>query len=72
MGLFENLEAEVKEGLEKGGADAVMKLLEKLGPVPDEVKAKITSEMNPENLKKWMEMAKEAGSIDKFLEQFKK
>lgn len=74
--LFEELlrdeRAEGKaEGIIAGRADAVLVLLEELGPVPEELKEKITSETNLDLLEKYLKYASEAGTIEDFTEKIR-
>lgn len=67
----QKLEETVKKGLADGEAKGVLELLQKLGPIPEDLKAKITSEVNGENAAKWLKMAKESKTIEAFIEQIK-
>ena len=50
-----------------GKAEAVLELLEDCGAIPEELRAKVTKEKNPETLKKWLKLAAKVRSIDEFV-----
>ena len=67
MLVQEMLRDERAEGKAEGKAEAVIKLLEDLGPVSDEVREKIMTEKSLETLKKWHKLAAKAESMEEFL-----
>lgn len=48
-----------------------IEILEDIGPVPEEVKTRILSEKDPEQLKKWRRAAVKAESVEQFVESMK-
>lgn len=50
----------------EGFADAIIDLLEELGPVPDDLKALIYGQQNLDTLKKWHKLAAKADSLSAF------
>ena len=78
--LFENFETyDVQEtrrisraeGKCEGKAEFLIEILEDIGPVPEEVKTRILSERDPEQLKKWRRAAVKAESVEQFVESMK-
>ena len=78
--LFENFEAyDVQEtrrisraeGKCEGKAEFLIEILEDIGPVSEEVKTRILSERDPEQLKKWRRAAVKAESVEQFVENMK-
>ena len=74
--LFENFEAyDVQEtrriSRAEGKAEFLIEILEDIGPVPEEVKTRILSERDPEQLKKWRRAAVKAESVEQFVESMK-
>lgn len=74
--LFENFEAyDVQEtrriSRAEGKAEFLIEILEDIGPVPEEVKTRILSERDPEQLKKWRRAAVKAESVEQFVENMK-
>lgn len=73
--LFENFEAydvqetrriSKEEGKAEGMAEGILKLLEDMGPVTEEVRKKILAESDLEILAKWLKKAAKAESIEQF------
>lgn len=69
--LFENFEAyDVQEtrriSKAEGMAEGILKLLEDMGPVTEEVRKKILAESDLEILAKWLKKAAKAESIEQF------
>lgn len=70
--LFENFEAyDVQETRRISRAEFLIEILEDIGPVPEEVKTRILSEKDPEQLKKWRRAAVKAESVEQFVESMK-
>lgn len=70
--LFENFEAyDVQETRRISRAEFLIEILEDIGPVPEEVKTRILSERDPEQLKKWRRAAVKAESVEQFVESMK-
>ena len=57
------------EGELKGKLEAICLLLSELGELPDEVRAKLEAEADPEKLAIWLKLAAKAESINAFVEQ---
>jgi hypothetical protein len=57
----------VKEGVIAGKAEDILELLEDIGTIPEEVREKITGEIDLEILKKWHKLAAKSKSIDEFV-----
>lgn len=61
------------EGREEGRAEAkvedILELLEESGPVPEELKARISGQKDLETLRDWHKMAARAGSVEEFEQQ---
>ena len=57
----------VKEGVIAGKAEDILELLEDIGTIPEEVREKITGEIDLEILKKWHKLAAKSESIDEFV-----
>ena len=55
-----------KEG-EHVKAEDILELLEDIGTIPEEVREKITGEIDLEILKKWHKLAAKSESIDEFV-----
>ena len=53
-------------GIEEGKAQAVIQLLEELGPLPKDLTEKIRKEGNPEALDRWLRLAARADSLADF------
>ena len=60
-------EKEHQEGVIAGKAESVLELLEDIGTIPEEVREKITGEIDLEILKKWHKLAAKSESIDEFV-----
>ncbi|MDE7319346.1 MAG: hypothetical protein K2N46_06415 [Lachnospiraceae bacterium] len=56
----------LEEGAQKERAEAVLELLEEYGTVPDELRKKISSEVNLELLRRWHKIAAKSTSIEEF------
>ena len=56
-----------QEGVIAGKAESVLELLEDIGTIPEEVREKITGEIDLEILKKWHKLAAKSESIDEFV-----
>jgi hypothetical protein len=59
----------VAEGKAVGMADAVLELLEVMGPVPSDLEFWITQETDLTVLKRWLQLAARATSIEEFREK---
>lgn len=69
---MKNLYQEGREdGLTQGNAEAILVLLEELGPVSDDLRNKILSETSIDLLQQWLKSAAKADSLESFLENFK-
>ena len=56
-----------QEGVIAGNAEDILELLEDIGTIPEEVREKITGEIDLEILKKWHKLAAKSESIDEFV-----
>ena len=56
-----------QEGVIAGKAEDILELLEDIGTIPEEVREKITGEIDLEILKKWHKLAAKSESIDEFV-----
>ena len=66
--IFEELlKEERSEGRIEAKAEAILELLEVLGPVPGHLSAKIRSETDLELLKKWLRLAARSTSVQQFI-----
>lgn len=69
-GWEEGREEGRREGITAGMVQSVLVILEKLGNVPEEVRMRITVEMDSELLSEWLKKAAEAETMEEFLEGF--
>ncbi|WP_343248636.1 3-isopropylmalate dehydrogenase [Diplocloster hominis] len=56
-------------GIEQGKADSVLELLGELGPVPEQLRVRITSQSDGSVLSAWLKLAARANSIEEFVER---
>ena len=74
-GLQEGLEKGIEKGIEEGReegfsagkADAILKLLEDIGTIPEEIRERIHNEKDSKLLNGWLKQAAKAESIDEFV-----
>ena len=74
-GLQEGLEKGIEKGIEEGReegfsagkADAILKLLEDIGTIPEEIREKICNEKDSKVLNGWLKQAAKAEFIDEFV-----
>ena len=59
-----------EEGKVEGKAESVIELLEIFGAVPNEIRTQILAEKDMEVLKRWIRLAAEVKSVDKFCKKF--
>ncbi len=64
--LMRTLEEERLEGMKKGKAESVIKLLEELGDIPMGLKEKISNQSNLKVLEDWLILAARANTIEEF------
>jgi hypothetical protein len=57
------------EGKAEGVADSVLELLEELGSIPDSLEVWIMQETDLKVLKRWLQLAARANSIEEFREK---
>lgn len=78
MSIFEyNEEAHMKcvrqegymEGKAEGKAEAILELLEELGDVPEELRARVFNEKDLQQLKNWHKLAAKAESLEQFMKE---
>ena len=56
-------------GIEQGKADSVLELLGGLGPVPEQLRVRITSQSDGSVLSAWLKLTARANSIEEFVER---
>jgi hypothetical protein len=56
-------------GMAEGVADSVLELLEELGSIPDSLEVWIMQETDLKVLKRWLQLAARANSIEEFREK---
>lgn len=74
MSIFEyNEEAHMKcvrqEGYMEGKAEAILELLEELGDVPEELRARVFNERDLQQLKRWLKLVAKAESLEQFAKE---
>lgn len=57
------------EGLTAGIAESIQTLLSDLGPISEEITARIDSERDPATLNHWLKLAAKADSLEEFVKQ---
>jgi len=62
----------IEQGLIRGKIEAILELLEDLGPIPDELKHQIQEQKDLEVLKRWHKAAAKSDSIEAFIQQLSK
>lgn len=67
MILHEMLRDERAEGKMEGKAESVLILLEKFGVIPENIRERIMSETDLDELKRWLGLAALADSMEQFL-----
>ena len=66
QGIGKGIEKGIAQGIEKGKIDDILELLAELGPVPDRLRKKITSQSDCDILTKWLKLAAKSSSIEDF------
>ncbi len=67
MNMRKDFRKESKKESVAGKAEDILELLEDIGTIPEEVREKITGEIDLEILKKWHKLAAKSESIDEFV-----
>lgn len=71
--IFEEMmRDEYAAGKAEGKADSILELLEELGPVPEELKARIVSVSDLKKLSKWLKLAAKTETIEQFMKEMEK
>lgn len=60
------------EGRAEGKAEIVLEFLSEYGEVPEDLKEEILSQTNLNELNRWSKLAARAGSVEEFIERYKK
>ena len=58
----------LQEGVRKGKSESILNILEDLGEVPENLRQQILTEKDPNILKKYLQQAVKAESVDQFIE----
>ena len=67
-GKQEGLQEGLQEGVRKGKSESILNILEDLGEVPENLRQQILTEKDPNILKKYLQQAVKAESVDQFIE----
>jgi len=69
QGIEKGIEQGIEKGLLAGKIEAILEILEELGPIPESLKLRIQEQTDPETLARWLKAALKSDSIKAFTEK---